>query len=452
MSMMREGGENTHQSGQFIPSTDPRTRYSLQRIEELSQNDDLYIYDYTSFTSRLVDNREFIDRLAMYCMDTSVYIFDTHEGPIVANLGQLINSYNQEVNFECPFDVTRILGLPEPLILHMATSGPLGVPGNIVTSTTTHGIIQAEITGSVNRGNSLGDDGVAVRDASGPISREEVMELHQSIGAIEESKACWWMRNSQGEGKGWHYVKRPIDRVDDMIHSGWMPDFPNYPVLLGVEDGVHTVPPARFEDRRIMCAKQVGRYFDRVLRSGHRTSEFESSFVLTVFRYLYGSLRLDKHGSWPNASKSSKASHTAKLKHHFVPPLSAECFERSWIEILLERRGSDSVILIPKEYSGEMDVPEDPLPGDSFEFRGDRILGTMEMLGMMEKRKIYEEVLVLESEMPRILRLVNGELRSMYTYTFLDVPSYWSILHGFCISQAALSIAEDMTDDYMDEL
>jgi hypothetical protein len=403
----------------------------------LSPDTDLYIYDYSSFTSRLVDNRAFIERLAWYCYDTNVFILDTHYGPLEYNLGSLIQQYNQDINFECPFDVTKILALEEPTILHMASSGPLGVPGNIVSSTTTHGIIQAEITGSVDRGNSIGDDAISLRDAGGLISRAETLDLHRSIGSIEESKACWWTRNST-TGGGWHYVKRPLDRQEEYIVQGWMPDFPNYPVLLGVKDDDHTVPPVDFESRRVLCAKQVGRFFDRCLRSSFQPSQNDLDFTLTVFRHLYHMLNLDDRGTWPNASVSRKSRGKA-LKFHFVPPLLEECFSSSWLLLLLNRRTEDAIVLLPKEDEGDIALPETLSPGESFEYRGNKVLGTLELLGLLEKSRVYEDVLVTEADYDRIVRLVLGNSRSVYRFTCVDTIHYWDALLLFLRSDTDLA-------------
>jgi hypothetical protein len=408
----------------------------------------MYIYDYSSFTSRLIDNRTFIDHLSMFCKGVNIFILDTHQGPLRYDLGLLISEYNNVVNFECPYDVTTILGLSESLLLHMASSGPLGVPGNIVSSTFTHGLVQAEITGSVNRGNAIGDDAIGLRDVMG-LPFYETLDLHRSIGAIEGPKTCRWLKDSVDEGHGWHYVKRPLDRIDGGIATGWMPDFPNYPVLLGITDDTHTVPPMAFDDRRIMCAKQVGRFFDRCLRSCYEVSRDERDFTLTIFRYLYFKLRLDVHGSWPNASRKANSS-SKKLKLHFVPPLVDECFDRSWIRIILEQRTVDAVVLLPKEtLEDECGLPDDPIPGDSFTWRGSKILGTLGGLGIMEKRKIYEDVLVTEDDYDRIVRLIEGKARPVYQYTFVTVPWYWNSL---CMLMPSEPTPAEVTyeDDDMD--
>lgn len=432
--------------GQFIPSTSPDTRYSLNRLEALSDQDDLYIYDYSSFTSRLVDNRSFIDNLSLYCMDTSVFILDTFEGPRRVNLGLLLKQYNEQVNFECPYDVTRILGLEEPLILHMASSGPLGVPGNIVSSTTTHGIVQAEITGSVDRGNAIGDDAIGLREKMGLIGKDECLEMHRSIGAIERSKMCWWCRNSTS-GCAWHYVKRPLDRIEDYIVQGWMPDFPNYPVLLGIKDDNHTVPVMEFETRRAMCAKQVGRFFDRIVRSSYEPSSDDIGISLNILRYLYFRLQLDERGSWPDASKHRKGRSSKKLQYHFVPPLLERCFTESWLRILLDERPVDAIVLLPREDEGEMELPDTILPGDSFVWRGSRILGAMDLMGKIEKRKIYDEVLVNDAMYERIMKLVGGSARLLYRYTCIDVIPFWEDLLLFFPSdppQAEVTFDDDM--------
>jgi hypothetical protein len=106
-----------------------------------------------------------------------------------------------------------------------------------------------------------------------------------------------------------------------------------------------------------------------------------------------------------------------------------ECFSRGWIQILLERRSTDAIILLPREVDeDEMGIPESPAPGDSFAWRGSKILGTLEMLGNLEKKKIYDEVLVTEDEYERVVRLVNGRSRPLYRYTFVEVPEYWDQL------------------------
>lgn len=117
-----------------------------------------------------------------------------------------------------------------------------------------------------------------------------------------------------------------------------------------------------------------------------------------------------------------------QLKFHFVPPLTEECFSRSWLSILFERREGTPIVLLPIEHLETDGIPEEPRPGDSFTWRSSRVLGTMELLGWLEKKKVYEEVLVTDADYERILRLVSGDLRFVYTFTFVLVPSYWQDL------------------------
>jgi hypothetical protein len=91
-------------------------------------------------------------------------------------------------------------------------------------------------------------------------------------------------------------------------------------------------------------------------------------------------------------------------------------------------------------------IPEDPQPGDSFQWRSNRVFGTMEMLGWVSKKKVYDEVLVTDADYNRIERLLKGDLRFVYSFTFVVVPPYWQDLK-LRIASVDPPIAEVTIDD-----
>jgi hypothetical protein len=176
----------------------------------------LFIYDYSSFTSKLVQLRSFTYHLANFFEDyITVEIVDTHKGPMHVSVKQLLLAYNDACNNFPSFEISDILNLGAewtfPVLEHHC--GMLGVPGNISSSTLLHGIyLMLAILSIICK--VIGDDALA----KGLVEDEDELNWALSgIGDANRDKTELWRPESEEvedlEDDSWHYTKRPINRV-----------------------------------------------------------------------------------------------------------------------------------------------------------------------------------------------------------------------------------------------
>jgi hypothetical protein len=120
-------------------ASDPYHRFTFHRFPEIDfTREVLLIYDYTSFTSNLVDFPRFCSELAAFLRGYMVKVFDTRYGIVEKDLGDIIGEYNSICNTNGAFDVSRVINFPDGtprVVLHHHVAGMLGVYGNITGST-----------------------------------------------------------------------------------------------------------------------------------------------------------------------------------------------------------------------------------------------------------------------------------------------------------------------------
>lgn len=232
-----------------FPCTNRFERFMLHSVR-LDPEDTLFIYDYSSFTSRLLEVVRFIDALADFMTGTPVQVIDTYQGPLTRDLGDIIREWRQACHITV-FDASGLRRDPsveEEILLHGA--GMLGVPGNISSCTLLHGLHLSIILGTLLC-KVVGDD--ALGGGQIPVI-EEMHSMLSALGEISLPKMeCWRPQDPERdvlEDTRWHYTKRPIDRVDSRILQGEMIIWPPIAILLGWKDRYHTVNWPRTEYRR----------------------------------------------------------------------------------------------------------------------------------------------------------------------------------------------------------
>lgn len=173
----------------------------------------LFIYDYSAFTSTLHELHNFISELATFFRDVHIDVVDTYQGVIRRSLGEMLDEYNAACNIYPEYDVGNVYHesswIPETRVHN---TGMLGVPGNISSCTLLHGIHLMCLL-MHNACKVVGDD--AIGSAPDGVL-QEILDLLSNIGAISMDKVERWSEDSIEEehSQGWHYTKRPIDRVD----------------------------------------------------------------------------------------------------------------------------------------------------------------------------------------------------------------------------------------------
>jgi len=213
-------------------------------IIRLSRSDTLFIYDYSAFTSKLHEIKNFTAFLSRYFSGVMVTVVDSRKGPISIDLGELLNDFNMSCNDFPTFDLGRLdrtAPYEENLTHH--NCGMLGVPGNISSCTLLHGIHLAIVMLSILV-KCVGDDAIAAGEIDN--FAEEIFPLLQNIGDIKLEKTIIWEPDrfledeTEEDPRTWHYTKRPIRKQDSRIVIGWQAIFPPFGLVYDVQDPIHT--------------------------------------------------------------------------------------------------------------------------------------------------------------------------------------------------------------------
>jgi len=234
-----------------FPTTGRYQRFLVTSIR-LSIEDMLFIYDFSSFTSTLNEIRRFTDGLIDFFEGVDTAIIDSRVGLCRISVSELLREYQETCNRNPHFDVSDIFGTgAEEDLVH--NCGMLGVPGNISSCTLLHGLFLMTVLMSETC-RVVGDDAIG----SGPAgSKKEIIRLLRIIGIVAAEKMETWEPRDFGEtppeDSRWHYTKRPIERIDDLIlfsdQAVIWPPLGNIHPIFG--DSYHTVIyPEDFTDQR----------------------------------------------------------------------------------------------------------------------------------------------------------------------------------------------------------
>lgn len=379
----------------ILPSTNPFTRFAVSRIGSLSYDELLITYDYSSFTTSLAELKYFMFWLAEYCPDVVLPCLDVFHGVRDVSLRAILRSYNTAVNHHQMFSLERFQQAEESILLRQGRSGSLGVKGNIVFSTTLHGLALADITGTPDDDCCVGDDALARIRAwyitifitcvnnLGDINPTKFTTITPIPPDTEISRLT----------EQFKFLKRPLTLDDDNRPSlGVLDFFPSIAdVLFPSGDGIHTTTPgsSAFASARTF-AMQVGRYF-RNNCTGESASiiatEDDLDFILGGFQEAYRKLGLPLEGGVPGDFAVKVSDGYSRDADFYCPPVDSRvCFDTPWMELLLDRFYGRKVT-VPLTVGGTIPPPLKASVGQKFHASSDvKILTLGVDLGFLERR------------------------------------------------------------------
>jgi hypothetical protein len=192
----------------------------------------------------------FLKRLAAFCRGTSVWIVDSHDGPTLVDLGDLIDDYcdwcNDNGEFVLSTNVAEILGMDPSQRFNHKCAGMLGVNSNLASCTVLHGINLSFITGGVTSNSCVGDDAIGVVQLQynepdpeeGEIAEfqsvSKVIKGLQVIGRIAPEKTRFLYpsyQEPQWDSCRWTYLKRWLERYDQELVIGTLINLPPFAFL-----------------------------------------------------------------------------------------------------------------------------------------------------------------------------------------------------------------------------
>lgn len=403
------------------------TRMNTSRIMP-SDEDRVFIYDYTSFTSNMAEQKYFLDHLASFCDGTMVRVLDTHRGILNISLGSLIRGYNDDCNRLPAFSRERIEPGDESVYVHKI-AGFLGVYGNITSCTILHGLHACQICGSLDRCNCVGDDAVIAQRREKDPSMKIAKDAINSIGTSHDKKFHIFEDGGlYPQRSGWQFIKRPLDRFINRLYVGELLDFPIFAYAYPYSDSFHI--SLEGNDAGKMIAVQTGRLFETIrLRFNDPTRE-EKDLILGYLHTLYFGLKFPYGGSLPTKEI---------IERHgpiYIPPLVYGVFEEPWIDILCHDAYGE-VIRAPKfvlEEDGDV-VPRSFKPGDQYVGRSVRELSFVGKLGYCSSSLVVLDRIVDDSYLRDSRDLLSGTAFLEYVVSFLvESPPWWEEFTSACVS------------------
>jgi len=150
--------ESTHHVSRLLPA----------RIR-LKTGQHLLVYDLETFTSRMSEQISYMEKLAIFCLDTEILVMDSAYGLIRKNLGEMLGDYNEICNKHGDVSYERVTGTEE-FMSHQSCAGMLGVYGNLMTCTHAHGLLMMQCVEDESQVNVAGDDGAIAEDDANKLS------------------------------------------------------------------------------------------------------------------------------------------------------------------------------------------------------------------------------------------------------------------------------------------
>jgi len=391
----------------FLPPTERFSRVNPHRIVLSSPQSHAIIYDLTSFTSNMHEQRHWLERLSIYCRGRTVRILDACEGVVEMDLGELLCSYNQ-LNNEATYASERLIGKGLELAHHVA--GFLGVYGNLASCTFLHGAVMCQIVDSFSQIGVAGDDGLV--DSTDDYTTFFAIRL---LGLAEESKGY-----NTIEFGNQVYLKRPIRQVRNRVFAESFALYSMIEHLFDEDDKRFFQAPRGPMERKGSLASSVVSY----LRSLSRLDLSEEEKHL-VYSFLFG---IYQHASFPVSgflpqTSQKRLPDEPKLPVTLIPTLEPAFIGKDPIEMTILSL-YDGVAVLP-ETSEDM-IPIDHgmcYAGCSFEATSSGVLSYYRKLGFVELEQ--GSVVYSGEDGLRRLLLHFSPIRTYAKYTvqvLMDIP------------------------------
>jgi len=358
----------------------------------LDPEDWIALWDLTSFTTSLVELREFLFYVCRYlesdlrCRDRPLALLDTREGVIHVPVWELLDDYNSSVNEYSEFSMLRLIDqelIDCDLAEHcQANSGMLGVPGNIGLSTALHGVHILPIVDK-NKSVGVGDDEMTGIDED----PEESLYPHVGeLGKLQLTKTGTIRPQWYGESHTEKFVKRGLTRTENDLYLDKLFDFPILAYGFGEVDKERTV---RFtpEEGLEKILRQIGSLYWDIRSNGHHVDDEDIMLAMALFSKVYarhGIIRW-RHGALPGVRLENGYRITA-----CIPPIDEDFDPRyfDWSEVLWDRSPemyySITITGVPQQ------IPEFE---EDLEFATTetRLTASLEALGVLKKIGVQTE-------------------------------------------------------------
>lgn len=430
----------------LFPNVNRYSRHNAQSVH-LEPRDIAFIYDYSSFTSNLHEIRNFIAKLAEFYSGTYVTILDTFAGVKSVDLGVLLSDYNQACNIEADFDPSDLLEVSDLVLRH--NCGMLGVPGNISSCTLLHGLHLACIVGGIEKSRCVGDDAYAIKsrednESLGQVKSTIAAQL-QNIGVVSLPKTEWWdsRLNEDWDEDTWHYVKRPITRVEEnKMEFGFSIEWPSLANILGFSDSFHVIRTETLIDRQKIYGAQVMRFLS-VIEAKIAVTDSVTSFIRRFLHAGHRSLGIPSGGLFPTPGIS-----------FWVP---SERYFGDFVGDIGDRM-SGSIIRVPRVFQpGVDDFTVDLRYLEQFSGPSNRILSLLVRLGYLSRTLVTEDI-IADEHPEKWSMLLKGQAKTIFSFVYVysvveNVPAWaYDLLDRSHVPHERSQLTQYFDEDTIDDI
>jgi len=444
---------------EILQVTDPATRFDVSRLRDVSPEEILVTYDYTSFTTCLAELKFFLHWLGISLRGITMDVLDVNTGVEAIDIGDYILAYNQACNIHQEFDMSRIFGNDEEFTCYrQGRSGSLGTQGNIAFSTLNHGVHLSTFTQTPDEDSCVGDDALLVIQQ---VLFPTFCEYVRSLGHINDSKFSsipFPETPADSQRHAFKYLKRPL-AVDFMgyIRTGTLDSFPNIAPVLGLLSEFRSAHSFTSNmDEASTFSMQIGRFLANLDQDPvglSYASEDALNLILRIFQIAYKRSGLNIHGGFPG-------SYTVGLKdnarvHFFYPAVdSTNIFGSNWFNDLYLQYFNEEITIPTRS---PVDIPPEfgLLPGSTFVATlSHPLVHLLADLGCVRTRTLKRSVPFTESLKIELEEVIyygrNDKLgKVMAEVTVVEKPSWYDEACLWYLDDHAVGMSEESASDIL---
>lgn len=387
-----------------------RRRFDLARLD-VELHEDVWVYDYSSFTSNHTEQKYFLQALATFCKGYPLLVFDVRHGIVRLDLGEYIDNYNRVCNILPEFELGPALLSRLMISAQRFThrkGGALGVFGNLATCTVHHALTSLNISGSATKSSVVGDDGLLIVATMEPeygeipemlSSKDQIKSALRLTGDINDKKFCILGLPTEPYQSQWTYLKRALTRHEEDLEL-WSQDHIITMALFLDENTTTLRKGPDSEDSSVASfLVQVFNLLLRVHRQQNSILDSELKVVCTILERVYYRFHLPRSGSFSGVhhitSRRMVNGVLSKGRKRFVNKLvcvipsveAAHYLRRHPIDNLLDLYDFSEPIKVPR-----MELKSDILhqvrsykAGECFESFGERVVTIGVDMGLLSQ-------------------------------------------------------------------
>jgi hypothetical protein len=386
-----------------LPITHVNRRRNPASQITIDEEASIVTWDFSAFTTNLSELRYFLDHVIGALEQQPVHdvqVLDYFQGVIDVNPCELLQSYNESINDQDAFTITRViqhLATVDDIEYTQQNSGMLGVPGNIGFSTACHGAVIATVVDS-DGSVCVGDDGLAGEDLD---PDDILIPTISRLGSINRAKFSILYPFAPGPMK---FMKRGLTRdPPSTIHLNELLNLPAPPFVDEVY-GSRTIPPNL---TRAYAAKKVATTIGSCLWSLLTLQTTVTPEEVVLLRdYL---VEIYRYMQWPVRGKIARRAFLRSTDVHggkltvdaHIPPLDYDLLREDWAEVLFARYPEEYVSLPVKTHYYPPTLPH---KGDTFYCGEQPIIKVLEDFGLVKSEVMRDKILLDTIDNQRLAR------------------------------------------------